>query len=367
MTKAQATKLAKQIFDEFDSQIVEATKGTNIPPRFIAGLIANEAGKDRQGNIKRGATRFEPHIYTRLKKVAETPGAVYNRIKHLQLKDATDASLRALAHSYEATQMMGYWCIVLGCSLADLKNPEKHFFFTVKLLQLNDQDDFERGTEEAFDDEMRQWNTGREKGKTYHENYVPNARLIRAAYAELEKTRGKLSVNELANTSAVASVSSEQQAGDNPTVDPHQSASSTAEPTTQIAENIINTAPKPAPSQNVVIEKRKEEGWLASKWKQIVGLFTAGGVLDGITDRAQALQAFGLSSDFWKRLLYVAAAGAVVWLITDWWKHRSKIAEEKKRDEILARENSSPGNFVQFADTEYLQEYRNKGYKVITR
>lgn len=138
-------------------------------------------------------------------------------------------------------------------------------------------------------------------------------------------------------------------------------------PTTQIAENIVNTAPQLPPAQNVVIEKRKEEKWLETKWKQIVGLFTAGGVLDGITDRAQALQAFGLSSDFWKRLLYVAAAGAAVWLITDWWKHRSKIAEEKKRDEILARENSQPGNFVQFADTEYLQEYRNKGYKVITR
>lgn len=204
MNKAQAQKLARQVFDEFDKQILEATRGTKIPPRFIAGLVANEAGKDRQGNIRRAATRFEPHIYTKLKRVATTPRATFGQITHNDLKDATDTSLRALAHSYEATQMMGYWCIVLGCTLADLKNPDKHFFYTVKLLQLNDQGDFSRGTEDAFDDEMRQWNTGREKGKTYHENYVPNARLIRAAYRELEKDRTHRSIEERINIDSAA-------------------------------------------------------------------------------------------------------------------------------------------------------------------
>jgi hypothetical protein len=208
MTKEQAKKLAQQIFDEFGNQIREAVRGTNIPPEFIAGLVANEAGKDRQGNIRRAATRFEPHIYRKLKQVALNPSLKFQSIRHSDLKDATDEALRALAHSYEATQMMGYWCIPLGCTLADLKNPDKHFFYTVKLLQLNDQNDFSKASEDIFDDEMRQWNTGREKGKTYHANYVPNARLIRAAYRELEKNHKKRPVNERVNIEVSAATPS---------------------------------------------------------------------------------------------------------------------------------------------------------------
>jgi hypothetical protein len=121
------------------------------------------------------------------------------------------------------------------------------------------------------------------------------------------------------------------------------------------------------PSQNVVIEKRKEEGWIAAKWKQITALFTANGLLDGFTDRFKDFQAFGLSADFWQRIVYLALAASAIYLIADWWKHRSKIKEEIARDQIQAKENSQPGNFVQFAPTEYLQEYRNRGYKVITR
>lgn len=199
MGPKQAEALAEQIFEKFDKRILEATAGTIIPPSFVAGLVANEAGKDRQGDIKEEATRFEPGIYRKFANVARTPGARWGSITHNHLKDATDASLRALCTSYEATQMMGWWCIVLGCTLADLKNPDKHFFYTVKALLANDQHDFDQRSEAAYDDEMRQWNTGREKGKTYHENYVPNAREIRAAYRQLEKSRIHRSIAERVN------------------------------------------------------------------------------------------------------------------------------------------------------------------------
>lgn len=180
--------LAKQIFDRFDKQIVEATTGTAIPPAFIAGLIANEAGKDKQGNIVRSATRFEPHVYRALMAVRDGSRAIYNRIVRSDIRDASDAAIRALSHSYEATQIMGWHVIKnLHCTIADLRNPDKHFFYTVKLLQLNG---FTKAlTEDQMDREMREWNTGKETGKTYHANYVANARLIRSAYRELEAGR----------------------------------------------------------------------------------------------------------------------------------------------------------------------------------
>lgn len=197
-------KLAKQIFDRFDKQIVEATTGTGIPPAFIAGLIANEAGKDRSGNIVRGATRFEPHVFAALKSIRDRGyrlvkgGAKvthYSHIKQSQIADASDVALRALATSYEATQIMG-WHVInnLRCTIADLRNPDKHFFYTVKLLQLNGFP--KNATEAQMDREMRQWNTGSETGKTYHANYVPNAQRIRAEYRLLERGRVSRSVEE---------------------------------------------------------------------------------------------------------------------------------------------------------------------------
>lgn len=179
--------LAQQIFDRFDKQIVEACQGANVPPAFIAGLIANEAGK-RNGVIVREATRFEPHVYASLIAVRDGRQAKYNRITRQDLTGASDAAIRALSISYEATQIMG-WHVVknLRCTIADLRNPDKHFFYTVKLLEMNG---FVRNaTEDQMDGEMRQWNTGREGGQTYHANYVPNARRIRELYRELERGR----------------------------------------------------------------------------------------------------------------------------------------------------------------------------------
>lgn len=188
MDKRTAARLALQIFKEFDKQIVEATTGTRIPPAFIAGLIANEAGKDPQGRIVRGAKRFEPGVFRKLIAVREGALRSYSGIVRADIRYAPDAAIKALATSWEATQIMGYHVIkALHCTIADLRNPDKHFFYTVKLLTLNG---FPRGADNGdMAKEMRQWNTGSEWGKTYHVNYVANAEAVRSAYMELEKTR----------------------------------------------------------------------------------------------------------------------------------------------------------------------------------
>lgn len=289
MTKAQAEKLARQIFDRFGDQIRQAVKGTNIPARFIAGLVANEAGKDKQGNIKREATRFEPHVYARLKQVSQNPRSRYGSITHSQLKDATDGALRALATSWEATQMMGYHVLTLGCSLADLRNPDKHFFYTVKLLQLNGFP--KNATEEQMDREMRQWNTGRETGKTYHANYVPNARLIRAAYDELEK-RYKPSSSAAASTAegkadhpAGAAAGNPPQSGPANTLDPPPTVT---EQTTVETPKGTSVATTTTESGTVEMTAPPKDGATAASTKMVIAGVTVppiiAGVLKAISD-----------------------------------------------------------------------------------
>lgn len=337
MTKTDAANLAKKIFDEFDKQIVEAVKGTSIPPSFIAGLVANEAGKDRQGNIRRGATRFEPGVYSHLKRVAESPRASYQGIKHAQLADATEASLRALSTSVEATQMMGYWCIVLGCTLADLKNPDKHFFYTVKLLHLNGFP--ARPTEPKMDGEMRQWNTGRETGQTYHENYVANAQAIRAAYRELEKTRVHRTVDERAFVPEIA------------------------EPVVVQTSN-----PPPAPTaDSVVIEKEATAGFFSQIKTKLAAWIAS---LGGLTTLEQYKQSFDdLGMPGWVIVYVLAAAGVIFlgWLAYEAIDHIRGKDRQRLLTATLINANSTASNMVVTACQEDLDKFAAAGWTVVPR
>lgn len=245
MTDAQAKKLAKQIFDRFDGRIVEATNGSNVPPKFVAGLIGNEAGKDKQGKISETATRFEKHVFASLQAVRDGRRSTYSGIKRSQIQDSSDAALRALATSYGITQIMGWHCINnLKCTIADLRNPDKHLFYTVRLLQLNGFP--KNATKAEMDGEMRQWNTGRENGQTYHDNYVPNAIQVRAAYSELEKTRTTAPFAEEVDESGDTRVTQEYGV----TI-PEKDESEDTQPTDGKPESVVLSEPS--------VEKNREE------------------------------------------------------------------------------------------------------------
>lgn len=256
MNTATAKRWAKYIFDEFDDRIVEATAGTNVPPSFVAGLVFNEAGKDRKGNIAADATRFEKGVYAKLCAVRDGHLRRYNGIVRADIADAPDEAIRALATSYQATQIMG-WHVIhnLGCTIADLRDPKKHFFFTVKLLQLNG---FPRNaTDERMADEMRQWNTGREDGKTYHANYVANAKAIRDAYRKIEAERP---------AKALISATAPAQADNAQSVTEVASASSFAE------GEPSSTEQSPTATETKTVEAPPPTGFLAKLKMHLVGL-----------------------------------------------------------------------------------------------
>lgn len=177
-----AQKLAKQIRVRFGLKIARAVQGTPVPAKFVAGLISVEAGK-KNGQITETATRFEPHVFAKLKQVRDGGLTQYNKIRRAQLKDATDDALQALSKSYGLTQVMGWWSLHLDCAVADLRDPEKHLDYAVKLMLLNSNGDFER---QEYVGEYKQWNSGSETGKTHDPDYVFNAGSVMDAYAEFD-------------------------------------------------------------------------------------------------------------------------------------------------------------------------------------
>jgi len=245
---AQARKIAEQIHSRFGRKIANACQGTPVPPAFLAGLVGVEAGKDRNGQLKEDATRFEPHVFAALKAVRDGQRRSYSRITRAQIQDSSDAALRALATSYGLCQVMGWHCInSLDCSIAELRDPDKHLRYAVNLLLLNASGgDFERA---EYAGEFRQWNTGSESGKTYHADYVANAGAVMAAYRELPT---------ISAAPATAEPSAEAETVSSfPPAQPPESATSAAD--TSPAPPVENApqghqAPAPAPPETGVIQ-----------------------------------------------------------------------------------------------------------------
>lgn len=225
MATESQKRLARQIHARFGDEIAEDCARSYVPQSLVAGFIGSEAGKDRQGDIVPDATRFEPHVFAHLKSLRDTGNtrngkASYNSITQAHIKDASDAALKALATSYQLTQIMGWWMLVgklrgwwpterLDGTIAQLRDAEYHLEYAVILLEQSAGKYIKRGD---FASVCKIWNTGSPTGKTYHENYVPNILAVKAAYEELTRKKpapqpvldGELDLNEADNLISTA-------------------------------------------------------------------------------------------------------------------------------------------------------------------
>jgi hypothetical protein len=192
-SKKQAQAKAHQIFERFGMLIHLACLDAGVSDSFLAGFTGVEAGIDHDGQFKPTATRFEPGVFEDLKSLRDNGYCfvggrkmkTYSGVAREQIKDCDDAALRALATSYSFSQIMGWHCINnLKCTIADLRDPEKHFGFTVKLLKIVGGVYMRRGDLVSV---LHIWNTGSANGKTYHEDYVTNALAVKDAYEEILK------------------------------------------------------------------------------------------------------------------------------------------------------------------------------------
>lgn len=160
------------LYHSLHEEIIHATDGTEIPPEYLAALISLESHPP--GN--RDSKRFEPGIYSRLKELKEK-GRPFGRIDRNDIRSLTDEELRRLATSYGLTQIMGYHCLSLGCSIDDLSG-DYHLNWSILYMREHYGKQLRKKDWEAA---FRIHNTGHPQGNTSRKDYAERG-LARMQY-----------------------------------------------------------------------------------------------------------------------------------------------------------------------------------------
>lgn len=166
--------LMLRTYHSMRKEIWRASYGTLIPESYLAAVISLEVSLPSNWNSE----RFEAHVYQRLLALKKE-GKSFGSISRKKLLKYSDRELRQFASSYGPTQMMGYHCLQLNCSISDLKGPY-HLQWAVAWMEANYGSYARHGNWEAC---LRIHNTGRPNGRTYHPNYVRDG-LLRMSYYE---------------------------------------------------------------------------------------------------------------------------------------------------------------------------------------
>ncbi len=181
-TNSQASTLAAQIRSQLGVRIKAATDGSLASQSLLAGLISVESAKNADGSINETSTRFEKGVYLKLLSVRDGVRTSYNNIHRNQLTGMSDAAIKNLATSYSLTQIMGYHLFTLKCTIAELRDPERHLYYACDLLEITSKVFLKQN---RFEPVFRIWNSGSPEGKTYDPSYVFNALAVKSAYREI--------------------------------------------------------------------------------------------------------------------------------------------------------------------------------------
>jgi hypothetical protein len=109
----------RNVIVNYGKEIDMAADRYNVSPAFLKSLCALESsGKSSPGS------RFEPHVYERLKKLKRGEITVYDGLNPTDLANCSDDALRNLATSWGPFQLMGYKCLELGIAVNDLRGKQ---------------------------------------------------------------------------------------------------------------------------------------------------------------------------------------------------------------------------------------------------
>lgn len=172
-----------RIYHTWNIEIERATLGTDISPNYLAALISLESHPP--GNAS--SSRFESSIYKRLLDLKHD-GRRFGIISRRKVSALNDEELREMATSYGLTQIMGYHCLYLGCSIEDLKG-EYHLQWAVAWMEQN-----YRGLPGKRDWEgcFRIHNTGHPAGSPARKDYVERGLIRMDMYARWRKHQGNV-------------------------------------------------------------------------------------------------------------------------------------------------------------------------------
>jgi hypothetical protein len=180
--------LMAEIRTRYAAVIQAACDSSDIPPAFLAALIANESGGYAT------ATRFEPSVLLALWEVLLGRKAAFGEIGATEIYGFLMADppiftfslilkrLDSLATSYGLTQIMGY--NVLGQrDPVQLAVPSFNLTTAIRMLHgFMKEFGLIAHTPVLCEQLFRCWNTGRPDGKTADPDYVANGQARIAAY-----------------------------------------------------------------------------------------------------------------------------------------------------------------------------------------
>lgn len=172
-----------RLYNRWHQKIFEAVNGTDISQQYMAAIISLESHPPGNPDSK----RFEPRIYERLLK-SRDQNKRFGNIKRSSLLGLSDEKLKEYATSYGLTQIMGFHCIKLGCTIDELKGKD-HLIWAIGFMQLS----YSRPAKKMdWPSCFRIHNTGKKSGKTTRKDYVERGLIRMKYYTKWMKKNGKI-------------------------------------------------------------------------------------------------------------------------------------------------------------------------------
>jgi len=118
-------------------------------------------------------SRYEKHVYTKLKEVQAGKRFKYEKVRKRNLRNLSNDAIKNLASSWGPFQIMGYKCIQMGIYVQDLRG-EKAVYYGIKWIVEDYGKQLKKG---RYKDAFHIHNTGRPhpkygKALTYDPDYV---------------------------------------------------------------------------------------------------------------------------------------------------------------------------------------------------
>ncbi|MCB0761135.1 MAG: hypothetical protein KDC12_06385 [Flavobacteriales bacterium] len=107
----------------YGEEIRKHADAMGLPAEYFLALTVLEcSGKNPPGS------RFEPHVYEKLKEVRSGDRRKYENIRQETVIDASDEALRNLATSWGPFQLMGYKCVGMDVNVSDIRGDEAVYY-----------------------------------------------------------------------------------------------------------------------------------------------------------------------------------------------------------------------------------------------
>lgn len=107
------------VMDNYGAAIRKFARKEGVAPEYLAALCMLECS-----GRKPAGTRYEKHVYLRLKLVKSGFKGQYEHVKKEDLTDAGDDALQNLASSWGPFQLMGYKCLLYQINVSDLRGED---------------------------------------------------------------------------------------------------------------------------------------------------------------------------------------------------------------------------------------------------